>query len=223
MIKEEELAAKFKETDAIIHGHFVLAGGDHSDIYLEKRKATADTELVSRICLEFAMVAEDKDIDVVVGPASGAISLAHETAKWLTFLYSLRGKKVLALYADKKKVGNEEDFEFKGLFGQMVKGKKVLVVEDILTSGQSVKKVVKLIEAWEGIVVSVCAIWNRKKVTAATIGTPELFAIIDKPLSSWPADKCDLCKKEQPVYTLVGHGKEFLQQKGLERLKQSYR
>ena len=220
MLRENDLIAEFERFGALTKGHFVLADFDHTDTYFDKRMVSAHTELWSRICLEFALKFQEEDIDLVLGPASGATSLAYETARWLNFLQMTRNKRiVLAAYADK----SGSDFVLKGGFPGLVKGARVLIVEDVLTSGKSVAKLVKMIEACGGIVVGVCAVWNRNKVTAVTLGVKKLYALIKKRIPSWPEKKCGLCKKQMPVYVLLGHGEEYLKRRDLEKLKDSYK
>lgn len=211
-MKQEEIITAFEDTEAIIHGHHVLAGLKHSEDYFDKRKVTADAELTSRVCFEFAWRFKDADIDLVLGPASGAIPMIIETVKHLNFLNLLRKKKALGIYADKEKTGGKNKFVFKGGFAEMIRGKRVLVIEDVTTSGRSVRDVVDLVKAYGGIVVAVCVLWNRKNVTAADVGAPELYCLVIKEIASWPADKCHLCDEGVPVNENTGRGKDFMEQ-----------
>lgn len=102
-------------------------------------------------------------------------------------------------------------FVFKRGYDKYVTGRKVLIVEDILTTGSTVKKVVEAVRAIGGEVVAVAALCNRGGVTAADIGdVPELFSLIDIALEMWDAENCPLCASGVPINTSVGKGQEFL-------------
>ncbi len=89
--------------------------------------------------------------------------------------------------------------------------KKVLVVEDILTTGGSVKKVVEATRAIGSTVIGVGALCNRGGVTAKELGeVPQLFALINVQLDAWDEKACPLCAKKIPINTEVGKGQEFL-------------
>ncbi|MEI6499047.1 MAG: phosphoribosyltransferase family protein [bacterium] len=103
-------------------------------------------------------------------------------------------------------------FVFKRGYGDLVAGgKKVLVVEDVLTTGSSVKKVVEAVRAIGGEVVGVAALCNRGAVTAKDIGdVPELFSLMNISMESWDASECPLCAAGVPINTTVGKGQAFL-------------
>lgn len=108
------------------------------------------------------------------------------------------------------------NFVIKRGYGEIVAdGKKVLVVEDVLTTGASVTKTVQAVRAIGGEVVAVAALCNRGKVTAEDIGNvPELFSLFDLPLKTYEANACPLCAAGVPVDTSAGKGKAFLAQQG---------
>lgn len=103
-------------------------------------------------------------------------------------------------------------FVFKRGFGKFLEGgKKVLIVEDILTTGGTAKKVVEAARKSGGEVIGVSALCNRGGVTKEAIGdVPELFSLTNVQMDAFPEDECPLCKNEIPVNTEIGHGKEFL-------------
>jgi len=110
-------------------------------------------------------------------------------------------------------------------YENIVPGRRVLVVEDVTTTGGSVKKAVDAVKAADGIVVAVCCIWNRGNVKAEDIGVPVLESLVTKEIPTWPADECPLCKelimsggkKGVPVNVTIGHGKQFLAAQTPER------
>ncbi|MCG2692366.1 phosphoribosyltransferase, partial [Microgenomates group bacterium] len=93
-------------------------------------------------------------------------------------------------------------------------GKKVLVVEDLTTTGGSVKKVVDIVRQAGGEVISVCVMVNRdpKNVNEASVGAPFVAADILEAQAFDEAD-CPFCKEGRPINTKIGHGKKYLEEK----------
>lgn len=101
-------------------------------------------------------------------------------------------------------------FTLKRGYNKIVEGQKCLVVEDILTTGGSVKKVVDVVRECGGEVVAVSAIVNRGKVTAEMIRVPQLFSLVDLDLETWSEEECPLCRDNETVNIEVGHGAAFV-------------
>jgi len=190
---------------AIITGsHIVYTSGRHGSAYVNKDAAYPHVELVSEACKGIAEYFSNMEIDCVVGPAMGGIILSQ----WTT-LHSIPWNKTppLAIYAEK----DGDGFAFHRGYEQLIAGKRVLVVEDILTTGGSVKKVIEAIRLLGGEVVGVGALCNRGGVSAEDIGgVPEIFSLLSLDLESWPEEECPLCKSDVPINTTVGKGREFL-------------
>jgi orotate phosphoribosyltransferase len=216
-MKEEEIIEIFKKTGAFLDGHFVLASANHTEKYINKDAVYPHTTDVSKLGLKIAKKFVDDEIEVVIGPEKGGIILSQWVAYHLTALF---GREVLSVYAEKivthiDSKDKDFDFEVNRNYDKLIKGKKVLVVEDILTTGCSAKKVVNLVRSIGGIVVGLGALCNRGKVTASDIGgIPKLFALLDVKLDVWSPTECPLCKRGIPMNTNVGKGKEFLEQRG---------
>jgi len=89
--------------------------------------------------------------------------------------------------------------------------KKILVVEDVLTTGDSARKVIEVTRALEGKVVGLGVLCNRGKVTEAdVISVPRLTALLEVELAMYDAKTCPLCEQDIPINTDVGKGREFL-------------
>lgn len=195
-----------KEIDAVITGsHFVYASGRHGSAYINKDALYVHADITSNFCKEMAKRFEDLDIDVVAGPAIGGVILSQ----WVAFhLAKLKGRQILSVYSEKTEDGGRT---FKRGYGKLLSGKKLLIVEDILTTGGSIKKVVEAARALNGDVVGCIAICNRGKVTVKEIGgVPRFESLVDIEFDSWEEKECPLCKKGVPVNTDVGKGREFL-------------
>jgi orotate phosphoribosyltransferase len=114
----------------------------------------------------------------------------------------------LGVYAERTPDG---DHSLTRGYDKLVKDKNVLVIEDLTTTGGSVKKVIHSVQQAGGRVVQVCVMVNRspKQVTSQSIGAPfSSLAVLEIP--TYTAADCPLCEANIPVNTDVGHGKKFL-------------
>lgn len=212
---ESEVLDVLQKVGAFRSGHFVLTSGRHSDSYVNKDAMYAYTHDLSDLCKTIAERVKDRGIEVVAGPAVAAAILAQWVAYHLREMTGPAvggaGREVYAVYADKDGQGG---FVIKRGYDQLIKGKKTLVVEDLTTTGGSIKKVVEAAREAGADVVSAIAIVNRGEVTKKQVGNPPMFdALVNVHLESWEEDKCELCAKGIPVNTEVGHGRVFLSRK----------
>ena len=206
---ESEVLDLLQKVGAFRSGHFVFTHGRHSDSYVNKDALYPYTRDTSLLCKAMAERFADKGIEVVAGPMMGAAILAQLVAYHLS---ELTGKEVYGVYADKDGQGG---FVLRRGYDDIVKGKKTLVVEDLTTTGGSIKKVVEVARAAGGDVVGAIAIVNRGGVTKEQVGDPPVFAsLVELHLESWDESECELCKKGIPVNTDIGHGREFAAKKG---------
>lgn len=207
-MNESEVLDLLQKVGAFRTGHFVLTSGRHADSYLNKDALYPYTHDTSHLCKAMAERFADKDIDVVVGPAIGAAILSQWVAYHLT---EMRGEEVYGAYADKDGQGG---FILKRGYDQIVRDKRILVVEDLTTTGGSIKKVVETTRSAGGTIVGAIVIVNRGDVTREQVGNPDEFtALVDLQLESWEEGECELCKRGIPVSTDVGHGREYMARK----------
>lgn len=209
-VSEEELIKELERRGVIQHGHYVYTSWRHGNVYVNKDTIYPDTWFVQKLGEGIAQAFVDDEIEIVIAPAIGGVILSQWVAFELTIM-SGNGFPTLSVYAEKASDGS---FVIKRGYDELVKGKRVLVVEDILTSGGSVAKVVTATRNCGGNVIAVSALWNRNptEVTAESLAVPKLLSLINKAFPSWPADECDLCADRIPINTDVGHGKQFLEQ-----------
>lgn len=196
-----------QKVGAFRSGHFVLISGRHSDAYINKDALYTYTRDLSQLCKMMAERFGGENIEAVIGPASGAAILAQWTAYHLS---DMKGSNVYATYADKDGQGG---FVIKRGYDQILKGKRVLVVEDLTTTGGSMKKVVDAASAVGADVVGAIAICNRGDVTKDAVGAPIFDQLVTVHLESWDEGECELCQSNIPVNTDIGHGREFLAKK----------
>ncbi len=204
-----ELIAILKRANALItNSHIVGTSGRHMDGYINKDALLTHPAEASRVGELFAEQNKDVPIDVVIGPAMGAIILAHWTAYHLS---QKLGREILSVYTDKTA---DNDQIFKRGYDAIVAGKNVLIVEDTTTTGGSVAKVVANAKKAGAASVHVCVMANRdiERVTSEAVGAPFSW-LASIPIQSYEENECPLCTAKVPVNTFVGHGKKFLEQK----------
>jgi len=191
--------------------HVVYASGNHGTDYLNKEAITHFPHRLSRLCRFMAEDYQSASIEAVVAPAYGGIALSLFTAWWLG---KLGNREVLALYV--KKEAQSGDFVFDEEAAELVGGKKALIVEDILNTGTTTRKVVQLVRQHKGKVVGVAALCNRGQVTRIAVGLPPRFEVLTSiTLPSYSASDCPSCRAGVLINTRYGHGKEFLEQQAL--------
>ena len=197
---------------AVITGsHIVYTSSKHGEAYVNKDAVYPYKRDISELCLGLAEHFEDSDVEVVVAPAVGGVSLED----WVAFhLSNLTGREVIGVYADKE----GEGFALKRGYDKLVAGKKCLVAEDVLNTGGSAAAIVDLIRATGGEVVGLGVLCNRGGVVAADVGNPpELFALVNVTMEAWGEEECPLCQQGVPINTDVGKWAEFLANKGLKK------
>lgn len=198
------------ECGAVIESqHFVYASGRHGSTYVNKDAVFLRPDRLSTLCLRLALASAKLDVEAVAGPAVGGAILAQLVAGHLISWSQVR-REVRAAFADKTSDGG---YAFARGYDAAIAGKRVLLVEDILTTGGSCRKVADAARAAGAIVVGAAALVNRGGVTAEAVGVPVLASLVDLAFPSWDEAACPLCAGGVPVRTDLGKGKEFLARK----------
>jgi len=185
MINKDEIMRRFEEAGAIQKGHFKLTSGVHSDAYIQCAQVMQYPDFIHNLCSELGKKFKGEDIDVIVGPAIGAIIMAHVMAMVL-------GPWVRAIFTEREngKMTLRRSFEIK-------KGEKVLVVEDITTTGSSAREVIDIVKSRQAEVVGVGALIDRSGGQVDFgIRYEKLLTI---KMNTYEPDNCPLCKKEIPI------------------------
>ena len=175
----------FRDSGALREGHFILASGRHSPLYLEKFQVLQRPAETERLCSAIAAWARSLEVETVAGPTTGGIILAHEVARQLG---------VRAIYAERR--DGTSGREFRRGFA-LAPGERVLVVDDIMTTGGSVQETIDAVRA-AGATVAGASVLVDRSGGAARLEVP-LHALWRLDIPSYPAAECPLCAKGVPA------------------------
>jgi orotate phosphoribosyltransferase len=180
----ENIEQIFEKSGAILKGHFLLTSGRHSPVYWEKFKVLQYPDYTQQLCRLIADHFRQQKIQVVAGPTTGGIILAFEVARQL----GVRG-----IFAEK--VG-EKERAFKRGFG-IEGGERVLIVDDILTTGGSIREVMAAVNKQGGIIIGIGVLVDRSE-QKMDFGVP-LFSCHRAETITYSPQDCPLCKAKIPL------------------------
>jgi len=181
-MEQAEVLRELADSGALLEGHFQLSSGLHSDRYFQCALALSDPARAERLARALA-AAIHEPVDVVVGPALGAVTWAHELARALG---------VRSIFTERQAGAKGGAMELRRGF-RLERGERVLVVEDVLTTGGSVREVFAVVRALGAEVVRVGAIVDRSaRDPFADDGVP-LSALARVEAKAWPPADCPLC------------------------------
>ena len=175
----EQILEVFNKTGGILKGHFLLTSGRHSDTYMQCAKLFVHPEESAYLCAALAEQLREFKADAVVSPAVGGIIMGYEVARQLG---------VIDLFAERE--GGEMTLR-RGF--ALDKGMRVIVVEDVVTTGGSVKEVIELCRKAGADVVAVASVVDRSG-GQVDFGVP-YRALLSMEVKSYEADECPLCRE----------------------------
>ncbi|MBE3558295.1 MAG: phosphoribosyltransferase [Ktedonobacteraceae bacterium] len=210
-LNDTKIMQMFTDTGAIVSdSHFVYTSGRHSSVYVNKDALYMHTRVISALCELMARPYNADQVDVVVAPVLGGIVLSQWVAHHLNARRT--AGETLAVYAEKGADGSDKQFFFGRGYAEQIPGRRVLVVEDLLTTGGSVRQVVELVRSLGGNVVGVSVLCNRGNVRSEAVGGVPIHALITLDLATYAPQDCPFCKQGVPVNTQLGKGRAFLAQ-----------
>ncbi len=180
-----EVEQLFEKSGAVLKGHFLLASGLHSPVYWEKFQVLQYPQYTQELCRMMADHFRHSDIQVVAGPTTGGVILAFETARQL----GLRG-----IFAEKKEGSSERAFR-RGF--TIHPGERVLLVDDILTTGGSVRETIAAIKQLQGNLIGVAVMVDRSTIPI-DFGVP-LFSCLRTAAITYKPEECPLCAAGLPL------------------------
>ena len=189
---EQEVRDILVKTNAIMDGHFLLTSGLHSPHYVEKFNVLQHPEYTEQLCKAMAAKFKDANIETVVGPVTGGVILAHETGK------ALGTRAIFTERVDGK-------MTFRRGFS-LHEGERVLIVEDIVTTGGSIKEVIDVVKSYNAIPVAVSMLVDRSG-GKADFGDVPATALLHMNVETYKPEDCPLCKQGIPMTKRGSTGK----------------
>lgn len=178
-----EVERIFSEAGAIIKGHFQLASGLHSATYWEKFRVLQYPHLTERLCKMIAQHFRDEGIQVVAGPTLGGVIVAFEVAK------QLGARSIIA-----EREGDGRTFK-RGF--TLNPGERVLIVDDVLTTGASILEVIKAVREFDGQLVGIGVLVDRSQGDV-NFDVP-FFSCYKAAIVNYTPEQCPLCAQGIPL------------------------
>jgi orotate phosphoribosyltransferase len=183
---EAEILSLFRRSEALLEGHFQLSSGRHSDRYFQCALVLQDPAVASRLGAELAKYFQNLGaVSAVAAPAIGGIIVAHEVARVL---------QTRAIFAERVNGQMTLRRGFSLRFGE-----RVVVVEDVVTTGLSTREVVKAVEATGARVAALGALVDRSGGSAASQFSVPLHSLVKLPVQTFAPEACPLCQEGMPV------------------------
>lgn len=194
MLSDADVLKEFEAAEAILKGHFILSSGLHSDTYLQCARVLMNPARADRLCKALAekVRAKVKHIDLVVAPAMGGVVVGYEMGRQLG---------IDTIFVERE----EGEFRLRRGF-RIEPGQKVLMVEDVVTTGKSSLEAVKAVEAAGGVVVAECSLIDRSGGESAKLPFP-LISLLTLEVKTF---KADAVPSELATIEAVKPGSRFL-------------
>ena len=179
----QQVLSIFKQSGALLEGHFQLTSGLHSNQYFQCAKVLQYPAHTTLLCSEIARYFKDSRIDVVIAPAMGGIVVGQEVGRLLN---------ARTLFTERKDGAMQLRRGF-----EVRKGEQVLVCEDVVTTGGSVFEVIKIVKDREGMVAGVGCIVDRSdwKVKFDPEGKGLQYSVLQMNVVTYKPEDCPLCKQ----------------------------
>ncbi len=188
MISQERLLSIFRQTGALLEGHFRLTSGLHSAQYFQCAKVLQYPEYTSELCGDLAAEFKGSRIEAVIAPALGGIVVGQEVGRQLN---------VRTMFTERK----DGTMQLRRGFEIQV-GERILVCEDVVTTGGSVREVVDIVTSSGGIVAGVGFVVDRSDGTVrfAVEAGGKQHALLKLDVVAYKPEVCPLCLKNVPIH-----------------------
>jgi orotate phosphoribosyltransferase len=171
---------QLKQSEALLEGHFLLSSGRHSNRYCQCAKLLQYPDRAAKVLAVVVEKLKDVQVDIVVGPAMGGIIVAYELGRQL-------GVPAIFTEREEGKMTLRRGFEIH-------EGQKVLITEDVVTTGKSSLETIEVLKELGAEIVGIACIVNR---STGSLAYP-LFDAIRLDIESWDPADCPLCKEGIP-------------------------
>ncbi|MDF1544106.1 MAG: orotate phosphoribosyltransferase [bacterium] len=179
-MNQSEIIQLFESSNALLRGHFKLTSGRHSDVYYEKFTLLKQPAICTRICEQMANDFRDFGAETIVGPTTGGIIIAYDVGRYL---------QLPSIYAEPGGEG-ETPRVFKRGFS-LEKGQKVVIVDDVLTTGRSIFEVINLVNSYGANIVGIGLMLDRSNGAVKFDYPFKALATVEA--QSWEPEHCPLC------------------------------
>jgi orotate phosphoribosyltransferase len=173
----------FTSTGALLEGHFKLTSGLHSDTYFQCAKVLQHPEHLTEICRHITEHFKDTPVDTVISPAIGGIVVGTEVGRQLG---------VKTIFAERK----EGTMMLRRGFS-IEPGEQVLVIEDVITTGGSVKEVIDIVRQQGGEIAGVGTVVDRSNGTVRLADSQ--YSLLSLEVRSYRPDECPMCRENIPL------------------------
>jgi orotate phosphoribosyltransferase len=186
-MEKEHILSVFRDAEALLEGHFQLTSGLHSPTYFQCAKVLQHPKYCELLCGEIARHYLGAAIDAVVAPALGGIVVSQEVGRQL---------RVRSMFAERK----DGILQLRRGF-DIARGERILVCEDVVTTGGSVGEVFRIVTETGGVVAGVACIVDRSggKAAIQPDGGVPLFSVVALDVLTYRPESCPLCAQGVPV------------------------
>ena len=182
-MSKNEIVQLLEENEGLLKGHFKLSSGNHSDKYVQCEKVIQYPQISGKLGKIIAEPFKETGIDVVFAPAIGAIRIGHEVARALE-CRSVFAERVNGVFQIRRAM-------------EISEGEKVLLVEDVVTTGKSLKELIPLVESMKGKVVGVASLIDR---TGGKVDFGVSFkGALQLEIPIYTPEECPMCKEGIPL------------------------
>jgi orotate phosphoribosyltransferase len=204
--RAEETQAILTTCHAILtNDHFVYISGQHGSGWIDKDAIFVDPVRVERLARLLAEAVRELDAEILCGPATGGLIVAQWTAHALG-LNAVFAEHDVSAAAN----GLRGKFVLRRGYDLLVAGRRVLIVDDVINSGHSLRQTAQAVQEAGGQVAGAAALVHRGNVDAAGIGVERPLYLLEVDVPEWPADACPLCLQGVPVNVRHAHGQDYL-------------
>ena len=181
-MNEKEVLTIFKNEKAYLSGHFLLSSGLHTPNYMQCALLLQKPRIAEKLCKELAKKLKSVKIDAVIGPALGGFLASHEM---------VRAAKVRPIFAERV----EGEFALRRGF-ELKKNERVLVVEDVITTGKSSREVIELVGRYGAKTVAVASLVDRTGIEGGmSLFDQELYSLLKIDIQTYKPESCPLCRQ----------------------------
>jgi len=181
-MNEQEMMAMYEDAGALLNGHFILSSGRHSARYLQSALVLMDIGNATALAAELIKKVDEEAIDMVVAPAIGGLVIGQEVARLMNKPF---------IFTERK----EGEMQLRRGF-TIPEGTKLLVVEDVITTGGSVCECIAVVREHGGEPVQIVAVVDRAPGADGRFDVPYATAL-ELDVETYAADACPICKEGQ--------------------------